>query len=189
MARSNVVLPQPEGPRKQTNSPSPISSEMSPSAAFSRRSVTYAPFPGMPEETRTLGVVDRLFPDLSALVGCPQEPEWHPEGDVWVHTLMVIDTARVQSRDLDRPRRLAIMLAAAPLAAHVPLAALAAILVGVAINMGEWHAFTHLRARPVSANAIMPPHSATIGMPPAWTARMEAVQFAARDSCSACSSG
>lgn len=50
---------------------------------------------------------------------------------------------------------LAIMLAAAPLAAHVPLAALAAILVGVAINMGEWHAFTHLRARPVSANAIM----------------------------------
>jgi hypothetical protein len=28
-----------------------------PSAAFSRRSVTYAPFPGMPEETRTLGVV------------------------------------------------------------------------------------------------------------------------------------
>ena len=50
---------------------------------------------------------------------------------------------------------LAMMLAAAPLAAHVPLAALAAILVGVAINMGEWHAFIHLRARPVPANAIM----------------------------------
>jgi len=28
-----------------------------PSAAFSRRAVTYAPFPGWPEETRTLGVV------------------------------------------------------------------------------------------------------------------------------------
>ena len=32
MARSSVVLPQPEGPRKQTNSPSVISSEMSSSA-------------------------------------------------------------------------------------------------------------------------------------------------------------
>src|SRR5262245_14698890 len=34
-----------------------------------------------------LNVVARLFPELFALVGCQQEPEWHPEGDVWVHTL------------------------------------------------------------------------------------------------------
>ncbi len=34
-----------------------------------------------------------LFPELAALRGCPQEPEWHPEGDVWVHTLMVTDEA------------------------------------------------------------------------------------------------
>src|SRR5262249_51046630 len=32
MARRSVVLPQPDGPRKQPNSPSAISSEMSPSA-------------------------------------------------------------------------------------------------------------------------------------------------------------
>ena len=25
--------------------------------------------------------------------GVPQDPEWHPEGDVWVHTLMVLDAA------------------------------------------------------------------------------------------------
>src|SRR5262249_20200397 len=37
-----------------------------------------------------LGVIDKLFPELKALAGCPQEPEWHPEGDVWVHTLQVI---------------------------------------------------------------------------------------------------
>ena len=49
-----------------------------------------------------LGVVDRLFPELQALVGCPQEPEWHPEGDVWVHTLQVIDEARRRIDDLDR---------------------------------------------------------------------------------------
>ena len=34
-----------------------------------------------------------LFPELVALMGCPQEPEWHPEGDVWYHTLLVVDEA------------------------------------------------------------------------------------------------
>ena len=59
-----------------------------------------------------LGVVDRLWPELKALVGCPQEPDWHPEGDVWVHTLMVIDEARRQIADLDRGRAVAVMLGA-----------------------------------------------------------------------------
>lgn len=36
---------------------------------------------------------------------------------------------------------LLIVLAAAPLAAHIPLATLSAIVVVVAVNMGEWHAF------------------------------------------------
>ncbi len=35
----------------------------------------------------------RFFPELKALVGVPQDPRWHPEGDVWVHTLMVVDAA------------------------------------------------------------------------------------------------
>ena len=30
-------------------------------------------------------------PELAALVGVPQEPEWHPEGDVWTHTLHALD--------------------------------------------------------------------------------------------------
>ena len=59
-----------------------------------------------------LGVVDRLFPELQALVGCVQEPEWHPEGDVWVHTLQVVDQARTRVDDLPRPQRLAVMLGA-----------------------------------------------------------------------------
>ena len=33
----------------------------------------------------------RYYPELEALIGCPQDPEWHPEGDVWVHTLHVLD--------------------------------------------------------------------------------------------------
>ena len=40
---------------------------------------------------------------------------------------------------------LAIVLIAAPLAAHIPLAALAAILLFVAFNMGEWNEFRRLR--------------------------------------------
>ncbi|MFT5447241.1 MAG: tRNA nucleotidyltransferase (CCA-adding enzyme) [Gammaproteobacteria bacterium] len=33
------------------------------------------------------------FPELHALIGVPQDARWHPEGDVWVHTLMVLDVA------------------------------------------------------------------------------------------------
>ena len=40
---------------------------------------------------------------------------------------------------------LVVVLAAAPLAAHIPLAALAGILLFVAWNMGEWHEFARLR--------------------------------------------
>ncbi len=59
-----------------------------------------------------LGVVERVFPELRPLVGCEQEPEWHPEGDVWVHTLMVIDQARARNGDLDHPRLITVMLGA-----------------------------------------------------------------------------
>ena len=61
---------------------------------------------------RDLGVVGRLFPELEALIDCPQEPEWHPEGDVWVHTLMVVDEARRRIDDLPRPQQVAVMLGA-----------------------------------------------------------------------------
>ncbi len=59
-----------------------------------------------------LGVVDRLLPELKLLVGCPQEPEWHPEGDVWIHTMMVIDQARALNQDLPRPAMITVMLGA-----------------------------------------------------------------------------
>ncbi len=61
---------------------------------------------------RELGVTATLLPEMHALIDCPQEPEWHPEGDVWVHTLMVIDRAREANHDLDRGRLAAIMLGA-----------------------------------------------------------------------------
>lgn len=33
----------------------------------------------------------RFYPELKALVGCEQSPKWHPEGDVWQHTLQAMD--------------------------------------------------------------------------------------------------
>ncbi|RFC34755.1 MAG: sulfate permease, SulP family [Candidatus Nitrotoga sp. LAW] len=50
---------------------------------------------------------------------------------------------------------LLIILIAAPLAKHIPLATLAAILMVVAINMGEWEAFTTLKKYPASDSAVM----------------------------------
>jgi tRNA nucleotidyltransferase (CCA-adding enzyme) len=35
----------------------------------------------------------RFFPELKSMVGVPQDPEWHPEGTVWEHTLLVVDEA------------------------------------------------------------------------------------------------
>ncbi len=33
----------------------------------------------------------RYFPELQHLIGCEQEPAWHPEGDVWEHTKLCLD--------------------------------------------------------------------------------------------------
>jgi len=50
---------------------------------------------------------------------------------------------------------LAIVLIAAPLASHIPLAVLAAILMLVARNMGEWHEFARLKNFPVTYRTIL----------------------------------
>ncbi|HEX6125530.1 MAG TPA: HD domain-containing protein [Pyrinomonadaceae bacterium] len=59
-----------------------------------------------------LGIVDQIFPELKSLVGVPQEPEWHPEGDVDVHTLMVVDEARKLIDDLPYEKQVTVMLGA-----------------------------------------------------------------------------
>ena len=61
---------------------------------------------------RELGVIEQILPEMVPLYDCPQDAEWHPEGDVWTHTLMVIDEARKRNDDLDRPRLATIMLSA-----------------------------------------------------------------------------
>jgi tRNA nucleotidyltransferase (CCA-adding enzyme) len=59
-----------------------------------------------------LNVVEQLFPELKSLVGVPQEAEWHPEGNVDIHTLMVVDEARKLIDDLSYAKKITVMLAA-----------------------------------------------------------------------------
>lgn len=54
--------------------------------------------------------LEAIAPELSPLAKTPQDPEWHPEGDVWTHTLLSLDEARLLIDDLDVPRALAVML-------------------------------------------------------------------------------
>ena len=45
------------------------------------------------EVLRECGALARIYPELEALFGVPQPPQWHPEIDTGVHTLMVLDQA------------------------------------------------------------------------------------------------
>lgn len=53
-----------------------------------------------------------LFPELAHLIGCAQEPKWHPEGDVWIHTLMVVDQAAKLTEALEEEMRLIVVAGA-----------------------------------------------------------------------------
>ncbi len=61
---------------------------------------------------RTLGVLDQLFHEIKVLIDVPQDPEWHPEGDVFIHTRLVVDRARELIDDLPYEKQVTVMLAA-----------------------------------------------------------------------------
>ncbi len=42
---------------------------------------------------REMGQLSLWFPELEGLIGVPQNPKYHAEGDAWTHTMMVIDSA------------------------------------------------------------------------------------------------
>ena len=37
------------------------------------------------------GLLEQVLPEVAAMRGVAQPPEWHPEGDVWVHTLLLLE--------------------------------------------------------------------------------------------------
>lgn len=40
----------------------------------------------------------QYYPELERLIGCRQDPEWHPEGDVWNHTCCCLDAFAASRR-------------------------------------------------------------------------------------------
>ena len=51
-----------------------------------------------------IGRLGEMLPGFETLKGVGQDPQWHPEGDVWTHTLQVVDAAaalRTGSRERD----------------------------------------------------------------------------------------
>ncbi|MBI1940747.1 MAG: CCA tRNA nucleotidyltransferase, partial [Acidobacteria bacterium] len=46
------------------------------------------------------GLLAEVLPEVKAMQGVEQPPEFHPEGDVWVHTLMMLEALRAPSATL-----------------------------------------------------------------------------------------
>ena len=46
------------------------------------------------------GLLHEILPEIEALKGVEQPPEFHPEGDVWTHTLIMLDGLREPSVEL-----------------------------------------------------------------------------------------
>jgi len=46
------------------------------------------------------GLLEQILPEVSAMKGVPQPPQFHPEGDVWTHTLIMLEHMQNPSPEL-----------------------------------------------------------------------------------------
>ncbi len=58
------------------------------------------------EEMRKMDQLSFWFPEVEALIGVPQNPVYHPEGDVWTHTMNVVDEAAKLRKEAAYPEGL-----------------------------------------------------------------------------------
>ena len=54
-------------------------------------------------EMRKMRQLSVWFPELEALIGIGQNPRFHPEGDVWTHTMQVLDEAAALRGEAKEP--------------------------------------------------------------------------------------
>lgn len=59
----------------------------------------------------SVGRLQEILPELAACIDINQNPRWHPEGNVFEHTMQVVDAA-ARSTDLPPERKLVLMYAA-----------------------------------------------------------------------------
>ena len=57
------------------------------------------------ESLRAMDQLDEWFPELKQTIGLEQDPVFHPEGDVWTHTMEVIDRAAALRDRASEPYR------------------------------------------------------------------------------------
>ena len=57
------------------------------------------------ESLRVMDQLDVWFPELMQTIGLEQDPVFHPEGDVWIHTMEVIDRAAAFRERVSEPYR------------------------------------------------------------------------------------
>lgn len=84
----------------------------------------------------TLRRMDQLgdwFPEMEALIGVRQNPKHHAEGDVWIHTMLVIDAAAALRERCAQPKGLMLAAAAHDLGKAVT----------TEVIRGEIHAYGH----------------------------------------------
>ena len=55
------------------------------------------------ERLRRTDSLEPFYPELRALIGVPQNQEHHQEGDVWTHTMLVLDEAAKRRCKVDEP--------------------------------------------------------------------------------------
>jgi tRNA nucleotidyltransferase (CCA-adding enzyme) len=60
-----------------------------------------------------IAALDLLFPELAAMKSIPQRADYHAEGDVWVHSLMVLEKAveQANANDIQGQNRVALLAA------------------------------------------------------------------------------
>jgi len=61
----------------------------------------------------SIGRLHDVLPELAATVGVEQNPQWHPEGDVFEHTMQAVDAAAIIAQKYDNEFNKLILLYAA----------------------------------------------------------------------------
>lgn len=62
---------------------------------------------------RSIGRLRDVLPELADTVGVPQSPVWHPEGDVFEHSMQALDAAAVIAKGYDSENKRLVLLYAA----------------------------------------------------------------------------
>ncbi len=56
------------------------------------------------------GLLEHILPELLPMKGCTQPPQFHPEGDVWTHTMMMLRLMRERNDEIPPALALGVLL-------------------------------------------------------------------------------